>query len=835
MFGDRSVFSGNVAGFQDGEVHESGGGGTPVQIEQWALGLRLGMWKLRSAKEGRDCVTDEGLPLRTLCDLKGRQVWEYVTQDEEPASTQAELEACERARDEYVRKRRDEGVKHSADELLRIQQCGPNYMDVVRVRKKGKQKRPASSTKEEHQGTPVDRNDFDEAVSGGLDFYQQLQMEDGHWPGDYGGPMFLMPGLVITCYVTGTMGTVLGDARVTEMARYLRNQQNPDGGYGLHIEGHSTMFGTVLTYVSLRLLGAKASDPHCARARKWILLHGGATLIPSWGKFWLSVLGCFDWDGLNPVPPEVWLLPYSGKSGIGWAHPGRFWCHCRMVYLPMSYIYGARITGECTELVGEIRKEIFLKPYEEVDWNKARNECAKEDLYYPHPLLQDALWYTLYKLEYMLLPGRPLHFLRKKALAETIKHITYEDENTRYVCIGPVNKVMNMLCRWHEDPQGDAFKMHASRIPDYLWVAEDGMKMQGYNGSQCWDTTFAVQAIVSTGEASRVMECVRRAADYIESTQVREDCPGDLESWYRHISKGAWPFSTRDHGWPISDCSSEGLKATLALEPLVGEFISDDRLDDCVNVILSYQNKTGGWATYENTRSFAQLELINPAETFGDIVIDYDYVECSSACITAIAAYLRRQQGGGEWRSRHPRATLERALRDGKRFVESIQKADGSWYGSWGVCFTYAAWFGCEALEACDGVLGTDSRERLERCADFLLERQRPDGGWGESYLSCELKQYSQLPEGEPSHVVNTAWAILALIKAKQHLRDPRPLHRAARALLDQQLPCGDWPQQHISGVFNRNCMITYANYRNLFPLWALGEYRSHVLDLGGK
>ena len=42
--------------------------------------------------------------------------------------------------------------------------------------------------------------------------------------------------------------------------------------------------------------------------------------------------------------------------------------------------------------------------------------------------------------------------------------------------------------------------------------------------------------------------------------QVREDCPGPLVAWYRHISKGAWPFSTRDHGWPISDCSSEGLK-----------------------------------------------------------------------------------------------------------------------------------------------------------------------------------------------------------------------------------------------------------------------------------
>ncbi len=50
--------------------------------------------------------------------------------------------------------------------------------------------------------------------------------------------------------------------------------------------------------------------------------------------------------------------------------------------------------------------------------------------------------------------------------------------------------------------------------------------------------------------------------------QVIEDCPGDLSKWYRHISKGAWPFSTRDHGWPIADCSSEGLKAALALASL---------------------------------------------------------------------------------------------------------------------------------------------------------------------------------------------------------------------------------------------------------------------------
>ena len=30
-----------------------------------------------------------------------------------------------------------------------------------------------------------------------------------------------------------------------------------------------------------------------------------------------------------------------------------------------------------------------------------------------------------------------------------------------------------------------------------------------------------------------------------------------------------------------------------------------------------------------------------------------------------------------------------------------VCRDDGLWYGSWGVCFTYAAWFGVEGLVAC--------------------------------------------------------------------------------------------------------------------------------------
>ncbi|KAM1513089.1 hypothetical protein ACFX1Z_024565 [Malus domestica] len=57
------------------------------------------------------------------------------------------------------------------------------------------------------------------------------------------------------------------------------------------------------------------------------------------------------------------------------------------------------------------------------------------------------------------------------------EHIHYEDENTRNITIGDVEKPLNMLACWVEDPNGESNKKHIARLEDYLWVAEDGMKM----------------------------------------------------------------------------------------------------------------------------------------------------------------------------------------------------------------------------------------------------------------------------------------------------------------------------------------------------------------------
>lgn len=66
------------------------------------------------------------------------------------------------------------------------------------------------------------------------------------------------------------------------------------------------MFGTALNYVTMRLLGVGREDPDIVQARAFLHKLGGATGIPSWGKFWLAVLNVYDWKGVNTLLPELW-------------------------------------------------------------------------------------------------------------------------------------------------------------------------------------------------------------------------------------------------------------------------------------------------------------------------------------------------------------------------------------------------------------------------------------------------------------------------------------------------------------------------------------------------
>lgn len=747
-------------------------------------------WKFAEAEESHE-ITNKSNPKYPLTgEPAGRQTWYF----EEPKGDKLEND---------VTFNPDENP-NSGDKLFRNIQLA-----------KWKGKRP------DEKSVPKTAR---EAAAKGISFFQMLQCDDGHFAGDYGGPMFLMPGLVCVLYITKVPWP---PGRREAMALYLRNHQQEDGGWGTHIECASTMFGTILNYTALRLLGDDADEPHMKKGREFIHKYGGALYAPSWAKFWLAALGVYDWDGINSVPVEMWLLPR-------WFifHPGKLWCHCRMVYLPMGYVYCSRFTPDvkADPLLQSLRKELYVQNYDTINWDDYRQKCADIDEYSPlNPVMKVAQDFLALYEHY----GKHFSFcrkLREMGLKFSAEYIHAEDIQTNYIDIGPVNKALNMLSVWIAngcDNNNPDFQRHLNRVDDYLWVAEDGMKMQGYNGSQCWDTAFTTQAIIEAGLHEEFPECIQKAYSYFDRSQIKND-EDNREHWYRHISKGGWPFSSAAHGWPISDCTAEGLKSVLAIHKVnpsskliaSEKLLSRERLQDAVDVLLSYQNEDGGWATYENNRGYGWYELLNPSEVFGDIMIDYSYVECSSASMTAMIAFHEQIP---DYKSDE----VLRSIARGREFLKSIQRQDGSWYGSWGNCFTYGTWFGVEGLIASGESVESSA---IQRACEFLIAHQNPNGGWGENYLACVNKSYPTDGTGkqlgvDQSGVVQTAWAVLTLLRAEY--KDRAVIDRGIQFLMSRQMASGDWDQEGITGVFNRSCGITYTAYRNCFPIWALGRYAS--------
>nr|XP_006636690.2 PREDICTED: lanosterol synthase [Lepisosteus oculatus] len=640
----------------------------------------------------------------------------------------------------------------------------------------------------------------------GMEFYRLLQAEDGHWAGDYGGPLFLLPGLLITCHVAKIH---LPEAWKKEMVRYLRSVQLPDGGWGLHVEDKSTVFGTALNYTTLRILGVEPDDPDMVRARNNLHSKGGAIGIPSWGKFWLAILNVYSWEGMNTLLPEMWLFPTWMP-----AHPSTLWCHCRQVYLPMSYCYAVRLTAQEDALVCSLRQELYVQDYSSIDWPAQRNNVAACDIYTPHS--------KLLTVAYLIMNVYESHHstsLRKRAVEELLSHIKADDSFTKCISIGPISKTINMLVRWYTDgPSSPAFQEHVSRIPDYLWMGLDGMKMQGTNGSQLWDTAFAVQAFLEAGaqDCSTFTECLHHAHEFFRITQIPEN-PPDYEKYYRHRNKGGFPFSNRDCGWIVADCTAEGLKSVMLLQdkcPFITQHIPKERLFDAVDVLLSMRNADGGFATYETKRGGRLLELLNPSEVFGDIMIDYTYVECTSAVMQALKHFSKSFP---EYKTEEIRSTLQQGL----EYCRQAQRDDGSWEGSWGVCFTYGAWFGLEAFASVGHTFRNGSAcSEVQRACDFLLSKQMEDGGWGEDFESCEQRRYVQ---SEKSQIHNTCWALLGLMAVRYP--DDRVIEKGIQMLISRQQPNGDWAQENIAGVFNKSCAISYTAYRNIFPIWTLGRF----------
>lgn len=118
----------------------------------------------------------------------------------------------------------------------------------------------------------------------------------------------------------------------------------------------------------------------------------------------------------------------------------------------MSYLSGKKFKTPLDPLLQQLRKELYVEPYESIQWTKHRSNICPVDLYSPHPLVLEGLFMVTNTYE-RVAP----RWLRQRGLDYTYKLITMEDENTEYQCQAPVNKAINMMCV-------NAL-LHVSRLP----------------------------------------------------------------------------------------------------------------------------------------------------------------------------------------------------------------------------------------------------------------------------------------------------------------------------------------------------------------------------------
>jgi lanosterol synthase len=656
---------------------------------------------------------------------------------------------------------------------------------------------------------PSAKSKASDALDRGVEALLALQRPDGCWEGEMVWCTMILSQYVIVRHVTGRSWDPATRARIV---RHYEVTRLPDGSWGLHPESPGYVFTTTLAYVALRLLGLGPEHQLVAAARAWLHAQpgGGVLAIPTWGKFWLALIDLYGYEGINPCPPELFLLPQ-------WLpfHPQRFYCHTRSIYLAIAYLYGCRFRTSLGPLTNELRRELYGVPYETVDFAAWRHEIAPTDLYI-RPGLLLRLGYNFLNIY----ERSPVRSLRRRALDYCFERVVYAQRTSRYLALSPVNGLLNCLVLWCRVPNHPDLGPSLQGLEGWKWEDEEEGRRYAGARSHTWDTAFAMQALLANSAlACRAEEPLRRAYAFLKGAQQTEEIR-DYEREGREPVLGGWCFSDGQHCWPVSDCTAEALCAILALHALFGahlvpaERIPDQYLHAAVQFILRRQNDDGSFGTYERRRGPRFLEWLNPSEMFGACMTEGSYLECTSSALRALA-YFRTAYPQGVYPG------IEAALVRGVRFLRRSQRSDGSFAGFWGIHFTYAIFHVVKALRAA-GVSATDPV--LVHAAAWLSSKQRADGGWGEHYTGCLRDCYVEHPH---SQVVMTSWAILALLD----LLGPQsePVRRGLAWLRHQQRGDGSWPQSAVTGVFFGTAMLDYRLYKSYFPLWSLAQASKQV------
>jgi squalene-hopene/tetraprenyl-beta-curcumene cyclase len=551
-------------------------------------------------------------------------------------------------------------------------------------------------------------------------------------------------------------------------------RQLEDGGFNIYLHGPSEVNACIKAYFALKVAGVSASDSRMRQLRERILELGGLQASNSYVRTNLSLFDLFPRAACPSIPPELILLPFKLIYQMSsWT---------RAIVIPLSILH-AMNPGRPVP-AGFTLNELFLPGAP----------------MFPERDLKLVSWRNFFlRLDRFLKKWERIgpRFVRDHAIRKCADWMmAHFDGSDGLGAIYPSMQYAVMALDVLGYGPNHPLRIEAEKQFNSLMVDDErGFFMQPCF-SPVWDTAIAAFALGGT-EHPPAQE-LRRTADWLLSKEVRR--AGDWQTKRPKAEPSGWAFEFNNEFYPDVDDTAMVL---LALRKARASDETKQRACErrAIKWLLAMQDRDGGWAAFDVDNNWNILSHVPFADH--NAMLDPSCPDITGRVLEALTLCGLEND--------HP------AIRRGIEYLLRAQEADGSWFGRWGVNYIYGTFLALRGLRAA----GLNENEpSMQQALEFVRAYQNRDGGWGESCASYDEGRF--IPN--PSTPSQTAWGVLALL-AGGDMRS-ESLYNGIDYLIGTARSDGTWDEDYCTGTgFPRVFYLSYTEYRNTFPLFALAAF----------
>jgi squalene-hopene/tetraprenyl-beta-curcumene cyclase len=635
---------------------------------------------------------------------------------------------------------------------------------------------PMTAAEERHPHLHLHKSwlhQIEEAIHGSCRFLRKIQYPEGYWWLELESNVSITAEYMMLFHLLKCVDV----ERERRMVRYLLREQRSDGSWGLYYGDDGDLSTTVEAYFALKLAGENPRSLNLRMARDFILARGGIESSRVFTKIWLALFGQYPWKKVPSMPVEMVLFPPHSPLNIY-----EFSSWARSTIVPLSVTMAIRP-------VLQLPRELALPELYLAD-------DQRPPVFGPTPIYKlftgiDRLlkWYERH----------PFASLRRHAIKRAETWILdHQEESGDWGGIQPAMVYSVLALHYLGYPlTHEVMVKGLQALENFCLETRHGLRLQSCV-SPVWDTALNCLALLEAGIPPDD-PTLEKAARWLLRNQVMTGGDWQIKNC---CAPGGWAFEFSNSRYPDVDDSAVVLMVLHRLIPKNLPELEHSKsrgLEWC----LSMQSSSGGWAAFDKDNVKTFLNWI-PFADHGAMV------DPPTADITGRMLELMGTLGYDRF---YPHAV------QGIEFIRRCQEDDGAWWGRWGVNYIYGTWSVLRGLAA----IGEDLRQPyIQAALEWLKGHQNADGGWGET---CESYVRPELRGTGPSTPSQTAWALLGLLTAEGP--DCPEVRRGIRFLLDRQQTDGSWEELHFTGTgFPGHFYIRYHDYRNCFPLMALGVFR---------